>query len=126
LELNKKALLKIPFMSRDDAHKFLAKEDLLYKGIRRTAVDHYDLQANRNKCPPAINGPNSKAPPNRFGANVAIAETSVKDIIANVLQVFQTKTNVYGVGLPDAAAPSRALVNVAPSPTRCTVEREIS
>jgi hypothetical protein len=83
MELNK-ALLKIPFMSNPAAHKFLADKGLLFKDICRTAVEHYDLQANRNKWPPAMNGPNSKAVPTRFGANVA--QASIEDVVANVLQ----------------------------------------
>ena len=85
MELNK-GLLKIPFMSKEDAHRFLATEGLLYKDVCRIAVEHYELQANRNKWPPAMNNPNNKAPPSGFGAHTAIMETSVKSIVANVLQ----------------------------------------
>jgi hypothetical protein len=77
----KKALLKIPFMSKDDAHKFLAKDIVALPWTITTCKP-----TKTNGHGPAINGPNSKAPPNGFGANIAAAENSVKDIVANVLQ----------------------------------------
>ena len=81
------ALLKIGYMSKIDADKYMQRENLTFKDICRLASTEYRKQYDRKQWPPAAHAVDSKAPPGRFGANMAAQENSITE--ARVLALIQ-------------------------------------
>ena len=81
------ALLLIGHMSKADADKHMQKENLTFKDICRLASTEYRKQFDRKQWPPASHASDSKAPPNRFGANLATGNQVVTE--AQVLALIQ-------------------------------------